>query len=135
MNFQKLVIFLFSIGAAIAFVGCTSSSDAQNQNDTSAAIRNLAASLPRKIDAATTLIEVKSDGQGGIINVNAVDTSMVKIPSQAKLKEMLCGVRSDSPPPGNRNPFTSITYIYRDLQGNELTRVSFSRGECPGQGM
>src|SRR3546814_12613280 len=80
-----------------------------------------------------TLVEVRSDGQGGVIYVNAVDTSMVSVPSTQDLKHMLCDVGPDSPPAGNRNTFSGITYIYRDLQGHELANLRLGRGECPGQ--
>lgn len=132
MRFQQTFIFL-SIVATL--VGCTPNNDASNQSDTDAAIQRMAAGLPRKTDAATTLVEVRSDGQGGVIYVDSIDTTMVNLPSQDKLKEMLCGVRSDSPPQGNHSPFTGLTFVYRDLQGSELTRVHFGRGECPGQAM
>src|SRR3546814_13070265 len=78
------------------------SSDLDNER----AIQALAAQVPKKVDAATTLVEVRSDGQGGVIYVNAVDTSMVSVPSTQDLKHMLCDVGPDSPPAGNRKNFS-----------------------------
>lgn len=116
-------------------IGCTTEGTGSNPQDVERAIQTLASQLPKKTDAATTLIEVRSDGQGGVIYVSSVDTSMVNVPSSANLKSMLCDVRSDSPPAGNRNTFSGITYIYRDLQGKELANLHFGRGECPGQAL
>jgi hypothetical protein len=106
-----------------------------SRDDPESAIRALAAQTPKRVDAATTLIDVRSDGRGGVIYVSAVDTSMVRMPSSRELKSMLCDVGPDSPPPGNRNPFSSITYVYRDLQGEEIARLHLRRGECPGQAL
>jgi hypothetical protein len=118
-------------------VGCTSSSSnaAPTSQDLDHALHVLAAGLPRKTDAATTLVEVKSDGRGGAIYVSSVDTSLVKFPSKEDLTHLLCDVGPDSPPEGNHNPFSGNTFIYRDLNGNELASIHFGRGECRGQGL
>lgn len=134
MRFQKPILFVLvciSVGSA----GCTSSSSGSSQSETDAAIQKMAANLPREIDAATTLVEIKSDGQGGIVSVEEVDTTKTNIPSRDKLTRKLCGVRSDSPPAGNHAPFSGWTFIYTDMQGNELTRLHFGPGECPGIGL
>ena len=144
MTISKAIFLPIAIAILIMLLtGCTSNTDqtsSANQSppsrqDLDQTLLNLAADLPRKIDPATTLVEVKSDGRGGAIYVNSVDTSMVTIPSTEDLTHMLCDVRSDSPPEGNQNPFSSNTFIYRDLSGNELANIHFGRGECPGQGL
>ena len=130
--------FLVAIGSTVTtaiVVGCTPSDVGSNSQDTESAIRTLASQVPRKVDAATTLVEVRSDGQGGIIYVNSVDTSMVSVPPTEALKHMLCDVGADSPPAGNHNTFSGITYIYRDLRGRELANLHLGRGECPGQAL
>lgn len=126
-----------SAGAVIAAmaIGCAREETGSTPQDIERAIQALASQVPKKTDAATTLVEVRSDGQGGVIYVSTVDTSMVDVPSTENLERMLCDVRSDSPPAGNRNTFSSITYIYRDLEGRELANLHFGRGECPGQAL
>jgi hypothetical protein len=134
MNNRFLVVIGSGLTAAIV-VGCAPSGAGSNSQDNERAIQALAAQVPKKVDAATTLVEVRSDGQGGVIYVNAVDTSMVSVPSTQNLKHMLCDVGPDSPPAGNRNTFSGITYIYLDLQGHELANLRLGRGECPGQAL
>src|SRR3546814_17324287 len=70
--------FLVVIGSwltAASIVGCAPSGTGSNSQDNERAIQALDAQVPKKVDAATTLVEVRSDGKGGVIYVNAVDTS------------------------------------------------------------
>lgn len=128
---MKRVISLSLILSALC-IGCTPDNDAQKFSNVDKAIRALAVGLPRKVDAATTMVEVKGDGQGGIIYVAVVDTTMINMPSTAQLKHILCDVGPDANP-GGHNPFSGITYIYRDVQGHALAQLHFGPGECPGQ--
>lgn len=114
---------------SLLLVGCASS----NSNNTDETIKQMSARLPLKVDAATTVVGVRSDGRGGLITEEVVDTSMARMPSQEEMANTLCDVRPDSPPSDAQNPFTSLTYVYRDTQGKELATLHFERGECPGQ--
>lgn len=134
-----MIIRLVACGLLIAMVsfgvtGCTGN-NGHSRGDVEAQIRKMEASVPRKVDAATTLVDVRSDGQGGVIFTETVNTAMVNFPSREQLRDMLCGIRSDSPPATSHSPFTSVTYIYKDLQDRPLTTMHFSRGQCPGQRM
>lgn len=135
MIIQLVASGLLVAVASLAVTACTTGDNGQSRGDVEAQIRKMEASVPRKVDAATTLVDVRSDGQGGIIFTETVDTSMVSFPSQDQLREMLCGVRPDSPPVTSHSPFTSVTYIYKDLQGGPLTTMHFGPGQCPGQRM
>src|SRR3546814_11734354 len=86
MNNRFLVVIGSGLTAASIF-GCAPSGTGSNSQDNERAIQALAAQVPKKVDAATTLVEVRSDGQGGVIYVNAVDTSMVSVPSTQDLKQ------------------------------------------------
>ena len=108
---------------------------APSPQTTDEAIEKIAATLPRQIDAATLMTEVKSDAQGDVVYVVSVDTSMVKFPSTTELMHLLCDVRTDGPPAGSKNPFSSITYIYKDPKGDDLGTLRLNRGECPGQAL
>ena len=130
---KPYAIFIITSASAL-LIGCTSSSNDQTSQDLDKVVRDAAAKLPRRIDAATTLIEVRSDGQGGVVYVDSGDTSMVQVPPLEELKHKLCDVGADSHVE-SRNPWSEITYIYRDLRGNELVRLHFGRGECPGQAL
>src|SRR3546814_4527884 len=121
MNNRFLVVIGSGLTAA-SFVGCAPSGTGSNSQDNERAIQALAAQVPKKVDAATTLVEVRSDGQGGVIYVTAVDTSLVSVPSTQALKQLLCAVGPDSPPAGNRNTFSGIKSFSRDLQGHEIGR-------------
>ncbi len=135
MNLKLFQAVLMFITAPLALISCSSGNSGTNPQDPEDAIRAAAAELPKKIDAATTVIEVRSDGNGGIINVVSVDTTIANMPSTDELKHILCDVTASSPPPGSRNPFSGVTYIYRDLGGNELANLHFGRGECQGQAL
>jgi|JI9StandDraft_1071089.scaffolds.fasta_scaffold301931_2 hypothetical protein len=135
MSFKLCLSVSTAAVIAAMVIGCAPEGTGSSPQDVERAIQALASQVPKKTDAATTLVEVRSDGQGGVIYVSSVDTSMVSVPSTENLKRMLCEVRSDSPPAGNRNTFSGITYIYRDLQGKELANLHFGRGECPGQAL
>ena len=108
-------------------------SNSQDLSRLDKAIADISATLPRKVDAATTVVEARNDGHGGIVYVSVLDTNIVSMPSPERVKHILCDVTSDSPPGSSHNPFSGITYIYRDLSGRELMQVHFGRGECPGQ--
>lgn len=132
MHVQELVNVALAALFAAALMGCSPSGGSPSQSEMDTAIREAASTLPRKIDAATTEVAIRSDGRGGLILVDTFDTSVSTFPSLGELKDKLCGVRSDSPPVGTDSPFTSLTFIYKDLHGNVLADVHFDRGECPG---
>lgn len=136
MDDSRIFWNVFTIFVVIATcVGCSANSSSETPQGIDESIRSLAAStLPRKVDAATTVVDMHGDGHGGIITVAEIDTSRFRIPSEDSMKHKLCDVGPDSPPM-NSSPYSSITYIYRDLAGNEFMRFHFNRGECPGDGL
>lgn len=135
MKCEKCLVVASGFMLAAMAIGCSPGGSGSSSQNVERAIRAMSAQTPRKVDTATTLIEVRSDGSGGIVYVNMVDTSMVEVPAPESLKYKLCHVGPDSPPAGSRNPFSAITYIYRDLEGHEVARLRFGRGECPGQAL
>lgn len=128
-----LLLVPLVIAISITLVGCSQTDTSYSPVEVQRALQSVAAQVPKKIDAATTLVKVSSDGKGGAIFEDVVDISMVRFPSRDRLMHMLCDVEPDSPPSTTHNPFTSVTYIYRDTNGNELATVHLTPGECPGQ--
>jgi hypothetical protein len=131
----RLLLLLLPLAIAISmtFVGCSQTDASYSPVEVQRALQSVSDQVPKKIDAATKLVKVISDGTGGAIFEEIVDTSMVQFPSHDRLMHMLCDVEPGSPPPTTRNPFTSVTYVYRDTNGNELATVHLTPGECPGQ--